>query len=91
MIDFGDVVIADPAVDFTGPLVGNLAKRGLDMAALERGYGEPLAPFVARCKFYAFCGPLFHLLHGLHTDDPEFVEDGIRMLNDAVPFGVRCE
>jgi aminoglycoside 2''-phosphotransferase len=91
VIDWGDVVIGDPAVDFSGPLVGDLAKGGLDAAALERGYGLPLEPVLQRCKFYAFCWPLFHLLHGLHTNDPEFVEDGIGMINEHVPFGVRCD
>jgi aminoglycoside 2''-phosphotransferase len=91
VIDWSDVFISDPAVDLAGPLVGDLAKSGLDAAALERGYGQPLEPMLQRCNFYEFCWPLFHLLHGLHTDDREFVEDGIRMINGHVPFGVRCD
>ena len=93
VIDFGDVVIGDPAIDFTGPLVGDLSKGGLagQAGALERGYSESLAPIIARCRFYEFCWPLFHLLHGLHTEDPAFIEDGIRMLNARVPQGIRCD
>ncbi len=91
VIDWGDIFIGDPAVDFAGPLVGELAKGGMDAAALERGYGESLEPILQRCKFYESCWPLNHLLHGLHTNDPEFVEDGIRMINEQVPFGKRCD
>jgi aminoglycoside 2''-phosphotransferase len=93
VIDWGDALIADPALDLTGPLVGDLSKGGLkdQFEALQRAYGEPLDALLPRCRFYEFCWPLFHLLQGLLTDDAEFIEDGIRKVNDAVPVGVRCD
>jgi aminoglycoside 2''-phosphotransferase len=93
VIDWGNVMIGDPAVDFAGPLVGDLAKGGLKgyHAALQRGYGESLDAFLPRCGFYEFCWPLLHLLHGLRTDDPAFIEDGIRMINAHVPGDLRCD
>jgi aminoglycoside 2''-phosphotransferase len=93
VVDFGDMVIGDAALDFTGPLVGDLSKSALAGQAegLSRGYGESLAPMLERARFYEFCWPLFHLLEGQQTNDPEFVEDGIRMINAKVPFGQRCD
>jgi aminoglycoside 2''-phosphotransferase len=93
VIDFGNVYLGDPALDFADLLEGDFARLGTlnQLAALERGYGRPLAPLASRCSFYAFCWPLNHITEGLEANDREFVADGIRMVNAKLPFGVRCD
>lgn len=93
VIDWGDMRLGDPAIDLVGPLIGDLAKGGLkgQMKDLERGYGESLEPLIARCRFFMFCWPVYHVLHGLNTHDQKLVADGVRKINARVPSELRCD
>jgi aminoglycoside phosphotransferase (APT) family kinase protein len=94
LIDFGGMVVSNPALDLWMPLYGFarvgiehqlsacLETAGIDDAALAR-----MRPEV---DFIHLNFPLTDILSGLDRNDREQVEDGINSLNAAVPFGTQC-
>ena len=75
LIDWSDMTIGDPAVDFAGILArsGQSAFR-----AVEKAYGRPGGPaFARRVRYYACVAPLHDVLHGIATGDAAILRDGI--------------
>jgi aminoglycoside phosphotransferase (APT) family kinase protein len=92
VIDFGDAVVGDPAVEFTWALTGGLEAHGAEnqIGELVEASGGHLAALMGRVSFYRFRWPLFDILHGLETNDNLLVEDGLRSLNSSIPAGIAC-
>jgi aminoglycoside phosphotransferase (APT) family kinase protein len=94
LIDFGGMVVSNPALDLWLPLYGFerlgieeqlpacLEAAGIDEARLE--HMRPEVDFV-HLNF-----PLTDILSGLEREDSAQVEEGIRALNAVVPYGVEC-
>jgi len=95
VIDFGDLVVSNPALDLWLPVYGfkQLAidsqlpacmdAAGIDDQALQR-----MLPELA---FLDFRYPILDILHGLDTSDDGFVTEGIRALNAKLPAGLVCD
>jgi aminoglycoside phosphotransferase (APT) family kinase protein len=79
VIDWGDVRVGDPALDFAWLLQQPFAE-----AVLE-GYGghDPRLP--ERALFYHRLGPWYELHFGLFFDRPEFVESGLAGVRSRLP------
>jgi aminoglycoside phosphotransferase (APT) family kinase protein len=94
LIDFGGMVVSNPALDLWLPLYGFervgiedqlpvcLEAAGIDDAAL--------ACMRPEVDFIHLNFPLTDILSGLDRNDREQVEEGIRSLNAMVPFGIEC-
>lgn len=74
VIDWGDVGIGDPAIDFSWLLFGapEVGERALGAYG-----GEPDAAFRDRARFYHVLGPWHEVRHGIETEQPTFVHTGI--------------
>ena len=70
MIDFEDVAVGDPAIDFVGIFnsFGLTATR-----ALVEQYGPVDADFTARLRFYRWMGSVHAALYALDVDDAELL------------------
>ena len=80
VIDWGDVWIGDPAMDFAG-FAASYDAATLD--ALLRAYGPVDVGFRRRANWYARLGP-FHLLYfGLHIGDPARIAEGHTAIRKA--------
>ena len=79
IIDWGDTMIGDPAIDF----VGLLANYGEDFTeqVLAHYHGEVNASFRARMRFYCRAMPLNTVLFGLATGQDEFISEGLKDLS----------
>jgi aminoglycoside 2''-phosphotransferase len=94
VIDFGGLVISSPAIDLWLPVFGfprlGIAEQ-LTQCLLEAGIGaaelERMRPEVEFCDFNF---PLVDVLSGLEREDATQVEDGIKVLNAALPRDARC-
>lgn len=75
IIDFEEVTLGDPAVDFAGLLCafGQTATQSV----IERYERPKDSSFLARCRFYALLGSYHAIDHGLETDDRSIVTDGL--------------
>ena len=75
IIDWGDVEIGDPAIDFTGLL----DDYGADFARLALAHygGSVDATFWDRVDFYRFAMPIHEALFGLRTGQPRHVQQGL--------------
>ena len=81
LIDFEDVTIGDPTIDFVGIYIT------YGMEAVERirdGYKRPSygnraldANFVNRLRFYTWMASCHEVIYGLEEGRPDLVEDGI--------------
>jgi len=80
IIDWGDTMIGDPAIDFTGLL----AAYGEDFAerVLAHYQGAVDASFRQRMRFYRGAMPLNTVLFGLDTGQAEYVYQGLKEIND---------
>jgi aminoglycoside 2''-phosphotransferase len=78
IIDWGDVAIGDPAIDFTGLL----AAYGKDFTerVLAHYQGEVDTSFRNRIRFYQGVMPLNTVLFGLDTAQEEFVRKGLEKI-----------
>jgi aminoglycoside 2''-phosphotransferase len=92
VIDFGDAEIGNPAYDFAAASAGMFEALGIkdQLPALFREAGFDEVRMGGWQDFTSIWWPLFDVLHGLDTDEPDFIESGITALNAVVPFGVRC-
>lgn len=83
VIDWGDVTIGDPALDFVG-LHGQHGR-----AFVERvltGYrGAIDAAFWRRIAFYLCYGPFAQLLYGVYSESEEFIAQGVAGLHALFP------
>ena len=79
VIDWGDVRIGDPALDFAWLLQQPFAEAVLDAYA---GH-DPRLP--ERALFYHRLGPWYELHFGLFFDRPEFVESGLAGVRSRLP------
>lgn len=74
VIDWEEVRIDDPAIDFAWVLVGSSAEGERALAA----YGGPPDPgFVERARFAYRRAPWHDVIHGLETGQERFVRDGL--------------
>jgi aminoglycoside phosphotransferase (APT) family kinase protein len=75
IIDWADVRVADPAIDFAWLL------HGVDdefASALLDAYDEALdATFLERARFYHLLGPFYEVIYGQDTGQPALVESGL--------------
>ena len=94
VIDFGDVVLSNPAIDLWLPVFG-FPMLGIEdqlkecLAAVGVGEAE-LARMMPELAFCDFRWPLLDILHGLDIGDDSFIDGGIRALNARVPPDLRC-
>ena len=80
VIDWGDVWIGDPAMDFAGFAA---SRDAATLDALLRAYDPVDAGFRRRAEWYARLGP-FHLLYfGLHIGDPARIAAGHAAIRNA--------
>jgi aminoglycoside 2''-phosphotransferase len=79
IIDWGDTIIGDPAIDFAGLL----ADYGENFAAqvLAHYHGEVDASFRARMRFYCGAMPLNSILFGLATGLAKYIDEGLSVLS----------
>jgi aminoglycoside phosphotransferase (APT) family kinase protein len=73
VIDWGDAVIGDPALDLAWPLHGTSAEFADAVAA---SYGLDAAT-AARALDWHLLGPWHEVTYGLDTDQPAFVRSGL--------------
>ena len=94
LIDFGASVISSVATDYWLPLYG-FERLGIgdqtDACLRESGISDnELAQIRPAVDFIDLRYPLLDILHGLDTNNSDYVEDGILALNAKVPFGIQC-
>jgi aminoglycoside phosphotransferase (APT) family kinase protein len=79
VIDWGDVRIGDPALDFAWLLQQPFA------GAVLSDYGDQDPRLPERALFYHRLGPWYELHYGLFYDRPEFVESGLVGVRSRLP------
>lgn len=79
VIDWGDVRIGDPALDFAWLLQQPFAE------AVLAAYGEHDPGLHERALFFHRLGPWYELHYGLFLDRPEYVESGLAGLRSRLP------
>lgn len=79
VIDWGDLRIGDPALDFAWVLQQPFAE---DVLA---AYGEHDPGLRERALFFHRLGPWYELHYGLFFDRPEFVESGLAGVRSRLP------
>jgi aminoglycoside 2''-phosphotransferase len=84
IIDWGDAVIGDPAMDFVG-LYGS-GGRDLVERVLGTYQGDPGTGFWERVLFYEAISPFHEIQYGLDTDDNDHLHRGI----DAVCYNIEA-
>ncbi len=94
VIDWGDAVVGNPAIDLWLPLVdftalgiGDQTPACLDAYGIDRLDRQRVQTQV---DFTQFLWPFHDMLYGLNIEDADLVEVGIRALNDSLPSGLRC-
>jgi aminoglycoside phosphotransferase (APT) family kinase protein len=82
VIDWADVRVADPAIDFAWLL----HEVGDEFAsALLDPYDEALdASFLERARFYHLLGPFYEVVYGQDTQQPALVESGLAGINERL-------
>jgi aminoglycoside phosphotransferase (APT) family kinase protein len=79
VIDWGDVRIGDPALDFAWLLQQPFAE------AVLAAYGEHDPGLRERALFFHRLGPWYELHYGLFFDRPEYVESGLAGVRSRLP------
>ena len=94
LIDFGGCVVGSPAIDFWLPVhgfqrlgIGEQAGVCIDASGVTEDELDAMRPELEYINLHY---PVHDILHGLETDQPEFIEDGIRHLNTLLPRSIRC-
>lgn len=86
VIDWGDVRIGDPALDFAWLLHGVANPFGDLLLAGYREAGGIADPELrARALFYHRLAPWYHVHYGLEFDHPEFVDSGLAAVRSRLP------
>jgi len=95
VIDFGDLVVGSPALDFWLPVYGfrrlgieDQTQACLDASGMREEAFQHMQPDLT---FLDFRYPILDILHGLDTHDEEFVAQGIEALNRSLPADIVCE
>ena len=95
VIDFGGMVVSNPALDLWLPLYGfervgiaSQLQACLDAAGID---DTALARMRPEVDFIHLNFPLTDILSGLDRNDREQVAEGIQSLNAMVPFGIECK
>ncbi len=85
VIDFGDVEIGDPALDWTcifeGPLAEAMTPAGVEAAIAA--YGPEARSYARRARFYRSLFPYHEVLGGLALNDDDILESGLKQLAEA--------
>jgi hypothetical protein len=78
IIDWSEISVADPAIDFAGIFHWG----GLDFtnAVLSRYNHEPDNGLLIRARFFAACKSIGDVTFGLETHRPEYIHAGVRAL-----------
>jgi aminoglycoside phosphotransferase (APT) family kinase protein len=79
IIDWGDLAIGDPAIDFTG-LLDAYGEEFVERV-LAHYHGEADAGFWARMRFYRSVMPFNTVLFGLSTRQDDYVREGLAMIS----------
>ena len=82
IIDWGDAVPGDPAMDLAWVLHHAPAIGERTLAAYG---GPPDATFLERARFYDALGPWYEVTHGLDIDQPAFVNRGLAGVRERLP------
>ncbi|TAJ16903.1 MAG: aminoglycoside phosphotransferase family protein, partial [Dehalococcoidia bacterium] len=78
VIDFGDMLIADPALDFAG-ILNHLTWR--DLERVWAHYEAPLdADVERRVRYYIEVAPVFQVVYGADGVGPQERANGVRRL-----------
>jgi ADP-ribose pyrophosphatase YjhB (NUDIX family) len=77
IIDFEDVAVGDPAIDFVG--IFNAFGLTATRAVIEH-YGPVDADFSGRLRFYRWMGSVHAALHAVHTNDADLLADAIEQI-----------
>jgi 8-oxo-dGTP diphosphatase len=78
MIDFEDVAVGDPVIDFVG--IFNAFGLTAARAVIEQ-YGPLDRDYSARLRFYRWMGSVHAVLHALDTDDGDLLTDALEQLS----------
>jgi aminoglycoside phosphotransferase (APT) family kinase protein len=81
IIDWGDAVPGDPAIDFSWLLYHG---QEIGERALGAYGGAPDPGFRGRAKFYDALGPWHEVSHGLQADRPDFVRSGLEGVRERL-------
>lgn len=78
VIDWGDVTVGDPAMDF----VGLYSAGGIEFVkkVLKNYSGSVDVTFLDRMMFYFNAIPIHEILYGLYTNDDDYVHQGLTRL-----------
>jgi aminoglycoside phosphotransferase (APT) family kinase protein len=86
VIDWGDVVVGDPALDFAWLLHGVGETFAEELLGAYRETGGVVDPELrGRALFYHRLGPWYEVHYGLEFDHPEFVESGLEAVRARLP------
>lgn len=75
VIDWTDVIVADPAIDFAWLLHG--VGKEFAFQLLDAYSGDVDAAFLERARFYHVLGPFYEVTYGQDTNQPHLVESGL--------------
>ena len=84
VIDWGDVTIGDPALDFVG--LHDWHGRAFVEQVLSSYQGQVDGAFWRRVDFYLCYGPFSELLYGAYEENEKFIQQGVAGLRSL--FGV---
>ena len=87
VIDFGDILVADPALDFAG-LLNHLTWRDLDRVWAHYE-GALDADLERRVRYYIAVSPVFQVVYGADGVGPEERANGIRRLTARAAAAAR--
>jgi aminoglycoside phosphotransferase (APT) family kinase protein len=82
VIDWGDLRVGDPAIDFAWMLYRT---RELGERALAAYGGSPDSGFFDRARFYHRLGPWYEVTYGLDAERAELVMSGLQGVLDRLP------
>ena len=75
VIDWGDVAIGDPAMDFVGLFILNPDMMEQVLLSYD---GQIDESFRQRIDFYAKVGPFHEIRYGLQTGQKQYIESGVQ-------------
>ena len=94
LIDFGGCVVGSPAIDFWLPVHGferlGIGEQSAACMAASGITSEELEAMLPELAYINLHYPVHDILHGLETQQPEFVAEGIKHLNTLLPSSIKC-
>lgn len=82
IIDWGDVAVADPAIDFAG--IFHWGGANFAKAALASYHREADNGLLERARFFGACRGIADIVFGLEAQRPEYIAGGVRALTMCV-------